>query len=67
MVVVLLVMVMVMVMMMVEERIVLCEIHLRTMGRHLSMGSHSVICHPTEVTAPPSPRPGRLVLDLSTP
>ena len=35
----------------VKERIVLCEIHLRTTGRHLSMGSHSVICHPTEVTA----------------
>ena len=33
------------------------EIHLRTTGRHLSMGSHSVICHPTEVTAPPSPQP----------
>ena len=26
------------------------------------MGSHSVICHPTEVTAQPSPQPGRLVL-----
>jgi len=51
----------------VKERIVLREIHLRTTGRHLSMGSHSVICHPTEVTAPPSPQPGRLVLDLSTP
>ena len=50
----------------VKERIVLREIHLRTTGRHLSMGSHSVICHPTEVTAPPSPQPGRLVLDLST-
>ena len=25
-------------------------------GRHLSMGSHSVICHLTEVTAPPSPQ-----------
>ena len=36
----------------VKERIVLREIHLRTTGRHLSMGSHSVICHPTEVTAP---------------
>jgi len=46
---------------------VLREIYLRTTGRHLSMGSHSVICHPTEVTAPPSPQPGRLVLDLSTP
>ena len=34
----------------VKERIVLREIHLRTTGRHLSMGSHSVICHPTEVT-----------------
>jgi len=51
----------------VKERIVLREIHLRTTGRHLSMGSHRVICHPTEVTAPPSPQPGRLVLDLSTP
>jgi len=37
----------------VKERIVLSEIHLRTTGGHLSMGSHSVICHPTEVTAPP--------------
>jgi len=51
----------------VKERIVLREIHIRTTGRHLSMGSHSVICHPTEVTTPPSPQPGRLVLDLSTP
>ena len=51
----------------VKERIVLREIHLRTTGRHLSLGSHSVICHLTEVTAPPSPQPGRLVLDLSTP
>ena len=34
-----------------KERIVLREIHLRTTGRHLSIGSHSVICHPTEVTA----------------
>ena len=50
-----------------KERIVLRAIHLRTTGRHLSMGSHSVICHPTEVTAPPSPQPGRLVLDKSTP
>jgi len=45
----------------VKERIVLREIYLRTTGRHLSMGLHSVICHPTEVTAPPSPQPGRLV------
>jgi len=44
----------------IKQRIVLREIHLRTTGRHLSMGSHSVICHPTEVTAPPSPQPGRL-------
>ena len=51
----------------VKECIVLCEIHLRTTGRHLSMGSHSVICHPTEVTAPPSPQLDRLVLDLSNP
>jgi len=50
-----------------EAYIVLREIHPRTTGRHLSMGSHSVIFHPTEVTAPPSPQPGRLVLDLSTP
>ena len=50
-----------------KERIVLSEIHLRTTGRHLPMGSHSVICHPTVVTAPPSPQLGRLVLDLSTP
>jgi len=41
----------------VKECIVLREIRLRTTGRHLSMGSHSVICHPTEVTAPPSPQP----------
>jgi len=34
----------------VKERIVLCEIYLRTTGWHLSMGSHSVICHPTEMT-----------------
>jgi len=45
---------------------ILREIHLRTTGRHLSVASHSVICHPTEVIAPPSPQPGRLVLDLST-
>jgi len=32
----------------VKERIVLREIHLRTTGRHLSMGSHGVICHPTD-------------------
>ena len=51
----------------VKERIVLREIYLRTTRRHLSMGSHSVICHATELTAPPSPQPGRLVLDLSTP
>jgi len=55
------------VMVKVKERIVLSEIHLRTTGRHLSIGSHSVICHPTEVTAPPSPHLGRIVLDLSTP
>jgi len=51
----------------VKERIILREIHLRTTGRHLSMGSHRVICHPTEVTAAPSPQPDMLVLDLSTP
>jgi len=51
----------------VKEHIVLREIHLRTTGRHLSMGSHSVICYLTELTALHSPQPGRLVLDLSTP
>ena len=51
----------------VKERIVLREIHTRTTGRHLSIGSHSITYHPTEVTAPPSPQPGRLVLDWSTP
>ena len=50
-----------------KERLILREIHLRTTRCHLSMGSNSVICHPTEVTAPPSPQPGRLLLDLSTP
>jgi len=30
------------------------------------MGSHSVTCHPAEVTFPPLPQP-KLVLDLSTP
>ena len=35
----------------VKERIVLCEIPLRTTRRHLSMGSDSVICHQIEVTA----------------
>ena len=34
----------------VKERIVLGEIHLSTTRRHSSMGSHTVICHPTEVT-----------------
>jgi len=52
---------------MVKEHIVLSEIHLKTTRCHLSIGSHSVICHPTEVTAHSSPQPGRLVLDLSTP
>jgi len=33
----------------VKERIVLRQIYLRTTGRHLSVGSHSVICHLTEV------------------
>ena len=30
------------------------------------MGSHSVTCHPSEVTFPPLPQP-KLVLDLATP
>ena len=30
------------------------------------MGSHSVTCHPVEVTFPPLPQP-KLVLDLATP
>ena len=49
----------------VKERIVLREIHLRTTRCHLSNGITQ--CYPTEVAAPPSPQPGRLVLDLSTP
>ena len=49
----------------VKENIVLREIHLKTTGRHLSMGSHSVICYPTEVTAPPSPQPGRLCVSYT--
>ena len=32
----------------VKERIVLREIHLRTTGRHLSMGSHSVCYLPPD-------------------
>jgi len=32
----------------VKERMVLTEIYLRTTGRHLSMGSHSVSSHPTD-------------------
>ena len=39
----------------INQRIVFREIHLRTTGRHLSLGSHSVICHPTEVTPDPQP------------
>jgi len=46
-----------------KERIVLREIHLRTTGRHLSMGSHSVICHPTELTASPTRAEQPSVLD----
>jgi len=41
----------------VKERIVLSEIHIRTTGRHLSMGSHSVICH--RHRWPPSLHPNR--------
>jgi len=37
----------------VKERTVLSEILLRTTGRHLSVGSHNVIYHPTDVTDPP--------------
>ena len=36
-------------------------------GTPLVKWDHSVICYPTEVAAPPSPQPSRLVLDLSTP
>ena len=43
-----------------KERIVLREIHLRTTERHLSMGSHSVICHPTEVTFTPTAATGQV-------
>jgi len=47
----------------VKERTVLREIHLRTTGRHLSVGSHSVICHPTEVTFTFTPT-GRAITGL---
>jgi len=46
-----------------KECIVLREIHLRTTGRHLSMGSHSVICHPTEVTFTPTGQVGTRFID----
>jgi len=49
----------------VMQRVVLSEIHLTTTESHLSMGSHIVICHPTEVTALPSLKPGN-GLDVST-
>ena len=48
----------------VKQHTVLSEIHLRTMGCHLSMGSHNVICHPTEMSTLPSPQQSTLVLDL---
>ena len=53
----------------VKERIVLREIHLRTTGRHLSNGITQCYLLPDRGgrPAPPSPQPGRLVLDLSTP
>jgi len=47
----------------VNERIVLREIHLRTTGRYLSMGSHSVFCHPTEVTLTPIGQVGTRFID----
>jgi len=47
----------------VKERIVLSEIYLRTTGRDLSMGSHSVICHPTEVTFTPTGQVGTRFID----
>ena len=47
----------------VKERIVLSEIHLRTTGRHLSMGSHGVICHPTEVAFTPTGQVGTRSID----
>ena len=46
-----------------KERIVLGEIHLRTTGRHLSVGSHSIICHPTEVTFTPTGQVGTRFID----
>jgi len=40
---------------------------LAAVGTHEQcVGSHSVTCHPTEVTFPPLPQP-KLVLDLETP
>ena len=47
----------------VKECIVLSEIHLRTTGRHSSMGSHSVICHPTEVAFIPTGQVGTRFID----
>ena len=41
-----------------------CTTPLRELTCH--MGSHSVTCHPAEVTFPPLPQP-KLVLDLATP
>jgi len=35
-------------------------------GKSHAMGSHSVTCHPTTVTFPPSPQP-KLITDLATP
>jgi len=44
------------------------QTRLRSPLRELTchMGSHSVTCHPAEVTFPPLPQP-MLVLDLATP
>ena len=48
----------------VKKGIAVCNSPLQELTCH--MGSHSVTCHPAEVTFPPLPQP-KLVLDLATP
>jgi len=42
-----------------------CNIATKLWELTCHMGSHSVTCHPAEVTFPPLPQP-KLVLDLAT-
>ena len=52
----------------VKRRIAVLQAGLRSPLRELTynMESHSVTCHPAEVTFPPLPQP-KLVLNLATP